>query len=130
MGCKSSSSSREVSWVSKNMTHLLQPLDVTTNGIIKKIGKKEFGDYIVSIIINKILIDSSRDVTTIKIDLNLSTLKPLHLNTLIQIFNYFITSDGESIIKSVFQATGITNAIENARQGNIPSLDSYIDNIL
>ena len=115
MGCKSSNSSREVSWVSKNMTHLLQPLDVTTNGIIKKIGKKEFGDYIVSIITNKMLIDSSRDVTTIKIYLNLSTLKPLHLNTLIQVFNYFKTSDGESIIKSGFQATGITNAIENAR---------------
>ena len=73
------------------------------------------------------LIDSSpRDVTTIKIDLKLSTLKPLHLNTLIQIFNYFKTSDGESIIKSGFQATGSTNAIVNDKQGNIPSLDSYI----
>ena len=72
------------------------------------------------------LIGPSRDVTTIKIDLRLSTLKPLHLNTLIQIFNYFKTSDGESIIKSGFQATGITNAIANARQGNIPSLEPYI----
>ena len=45
------------------------------------------------------LIDSSPDVTTIKIDLKLSTLKLLQLNTLIQISNYFKTSDGESIIK-------------------------------
>ena len=27
--------------IPKNMTHLLQPLDVTTNGTIKKIEKKE-----------------------------------------------------------------------------------------
>ena len=79
-----------------------------------------------SIITNKMLTDSSRDVKTVKIDFKLSTLKPLHLNTLIQIFNYFKTNDGESIIKSGFQATGITNAIANARQGNIPSLDPYI----
>ena len=73
------------------------------------------------------LIDSSRrDVTTIKIDLKLSTLKPLHLNTLIQIFHYFKTSDGESMIKSSFQTTRITNAIATARQGNIPSLDPCI----
>ena len=71
-------------------------------------------------------IDSSRDETIMKIDLKLSILKPLHLNSLIQIFNYFKTSDGESIIKSGFQATGITNTIANARQGNIPSLDPYI----
>ena len=53
------------------------------------------------------LIDSSRDVTKFKIDLELSTLKPLHLNTLIQISNYFKTSDGEGIIKSGFQVTEI-----------------------
>ena len=39
------------------------------------------------------LIDSGRDVTTTEIDLKLSTLKPLHLSTLIQIFNYLKTSD-------------------------------------
>ena len=109
------------------MTHLLQPPDVTTNGTIKKSEKKKaFSNYITSIITSKMLIDSSRDVTTIKIDLNLSTLKPSHLNTLIQIFNYFKTSDRESIIRLAFQATGITNAIGNGRQGNIPLLDSYI----
>ena len=72
------------------------------------------------------LIDSSRDVTKFKIDLELSTVKPLHLNTLIQIFNYFKTSDGEWIIKSGFQATVNTNAIANARQENILSLDLYV----
>ena len=31
--------------VPKNMTHLLQPLDVTTNDTIKEIEKKEFRHY-------------------------------------------------------------------------------------
>ena len=78
----------------KDMTHLLQPLDVTTNGNIKKIEKKELSNYIISIITNKMLIDLSRDVTTIRIDLKLSTLKSFHLNTPIQIFSYFNTSVG------------------------------------
>ena len=105
------------------MTHLLQPLDITTNFTIKKFKKKKFSNYIASII-NKIsLTDSSHDVIAIKIDLKLSTLKPWHYNTQIQIFNYFKTSDSEWIIKLGFQATGITNAIANARQGSIPSLD-------
>ena len=72
------------------------------------------------------LIDLSRDVTTIKTDLKLSTLKPLHLDTLIQILNYFKTSHEESIIKSGFQATRITNAIANAKQEDITSLETYI----
>ena len=81
--------------VPKNMSHLLQTLDVTTNSTIKKIEKNKFSYYIASIIANKMLIDSSCDVRTIKIDLKLSTLKPLYLNTLIQILNYFKTSYGE-----------------------------------
>ena len=112
--------------VPKNMTHLLQPFDVTINGTIMKIEKNKFSNYIASIITNEMLIDSSRDVTTIKVDLKLSILKPLHLNTLIQIFNYFKASDGKSIIKSGFQATGITNTIANPRQENTPSLEPYI----
>ena len=52
--------------VPKNMTHLLQPLDVSTNGTTKKIEKKEFSHYIGSIITNEMLINSNRDVTTIK----------------------------------------------------------------
>ena len=112
--------------VPKNMTNLLKLLDGNTNDTIKKIEKKKFSIYIASIINNEMLINSSGDVTTIKIYLMLSTLKPLYLNTLIQTSNYFGTSDGKSIIKSYFEATGITNGITNARQRNIPSLDPYI----
>ena len=77
--------------VTENMTHLLQSLDVTINGTVKKIEKKEFSNYIAFIITNEMLIDSSRDVTANKIDLKLFTLKLLHLSILT--FNYFKTCD-------------------------------------
>ena len=98
--------------------------------LLRRSKKKEFSNDIASIITKEMLIDSSRDVTTIKIDLKLSILKPLHLNTLIQILNYFKTSDVESIIKSGFQATGITNAIAISMTRDMPSLNRYIDSIL
>ena len=37
--------------VPKNMTHLLQPLDLTTNGVVKKMEQREFRDYFTNCII-------------------------------------------------------------------------------
>ena len=64
--------------VPKNMTHLLQPLDLTTNGIVKKMEQRAFSDYFTNCITEALLADPKRDVTTIKVDLKLSTLKPIH----------------------------------------------------
>ena len=69
----------------KVMTHLLQPLDVTNNGITNKIKKKEFRNYIASIITKEMLIDSSRDVASVKIYLKLSTLSTPKLSTFIKL---------------------------------------------
>ena len=64
--------------VPKNMTHLLQPLDLTTNGIVKKMEQRAFSDYFTNCITEVLLADPKRDVTAIKVDLKLSTLKPIH----------------------------------------------------
>ena len=48
--------------VPKNMTHLLQPLDLTTNASFKKHEKKAFSDYFTSSIIETLKIDPNRDV--------------------------------------------------------------------
>ena len=66
--------------VPKNLTRLLQPLDVTTNGRVKKMERKEFSNYFTSMITREMLADPNRDVTTIKVDMKLSTLTPLHEN--------------------------------------------------
>ena len=65
----------------KNMTYLLQPLDLTTNGVVKKMEQREFSDYFTNSITEALLADPKRDVTTIKVDLKLSTLKPIHAKT-------------------------------------------------
>ena len=65
--------------VSKNMTHLLQPLDLTTNASVKKMEKKCFSEYFTNAITKEVLRDPKRDVTTIEVDLRLSTLKSEHV---------------------------------------------------
>ena len=64
--------------VPKNMTHLLQPLDLSTNGAVKKMEKRAFSEYFTSCITEEMLRDPGKDVTTIEVDLKLSTLKPCH----------------------------------------------------
>lgn len=63
--------------VPKNMTHLLQPLDLTTNASVKKMEKRGFNDYFTSTITEILEKDTQRDVSTIEVDLKLSTLKPI-----------------------------------------------------
>ena len=64
--------------VPKNMTHLLQPLDLSTNGTVKKMEKLAFSEYFTSCITEEMLRDPGKDVMTIEVDLKLSTLKPRH----------------------------------------------------
>ena len=63
--------------IPKNMTHLWQPLDLTTNASVKKMEKRGFNDYFTSTITEILEKDPQRDVSTIDVDLNLSTLKPI-----------------------------------------------------
>ena len=51
--------------VPKNMMHLLQPLDLATNGAAKKMEKHEFSNYFNSCIMNAMEEDPNVDVTTI-----------------------------------------------------------------
>ena len=64
--------------VPKNMTDLLESLDLATNGSLKRFEKKAFGECFFSSILKELKNHPTCDVTTIKIDLRLSTLKPLH----------------------------------------------------
>ena len=57
------------------MTHLFQPLDLTTNASLKKIDKRAFSKYFSSSIMEALKEDPTRDVTTIKVDLTTSRLE-------------------------------------------------------
>ena len=54
-------------------------------------------------------------MTTIKVDLRLSTLKPLHPEFMKDAYNYFASCRGKEIIKARWKASGITDAIPETR---------------
>ena len=54
--------------VPKNMTHLLQPLDLTTNTTFKRKEKIGFSTYFTECIANELRDNPTLDVTTIDID--------------------------------------------------------------
>ena len=60
----------------KNLTHLLQPLELSTNGSFKKFEKKVFSDYFNEAITAAIHQEPDRDVTNIDVVFKLYTLKP------------------------------------------------------
>lgn len=54
--------------VPKNLTHLFQPLDLTTNGPFKKMERAAFKDYFTNTITKEVESDPEKDVTTMKVE--------------------------------------------------------------
>ena len=104
--------------VPKNMTHLLQPLDLSTNGAVKKMEKRAFSEYFTSCITEEMLRDPGKDVTTIEVDLKLSTLKPRHGKLMKELYEWLLSEKGRSIILSGWK--------RKARSGEMSSLDPYL----
>ena len=92
--------------------------------------KRGFSDYFTSTITETLEKDPQRDVTTIEVDLKLSTLKPIHAKLLMSIYEFLQGEKGRKIILNGWKAAGITEAVESARKGRIPTLDPFILSIL
>ena len=80
--------------VPKNMTHLLQPLDLTTNAPVKKMKKNGFSYNFTSTITETLDKDPYRDVATIEVDLKLSSLKPIHAKLLRSLYEFLQVEKG------------------------------------
>ena len=100
----------ETVMVHKNMTHLLQPLDLTNNASFKKFEKRTFSEALQT--------DPASDVTTVKVDLRLSTLKLPHARVMIDVYNYLRLEKGNNTIKAGWKAAGIINAVKTIRETN------------
>ena len=98
--------------VPKNMTHLLQTLDLTTNGVVKKMDQRECSDYFTRCITGALLANPKRDVATMKVDLKLSTLKPIHAKTFSKVYEHVKSDQGKQAILNGFRAAGITDAVK------------------
>ena len=84
--------------VPKNMAHLLQPFDLTANASLKIIQKRALSKRFVSSILEALKEDPTREVTTIKVDLRLSALKPLHANVMKEAEQFFKSLKGKEVI--------------------------------
>ena len=62
--------------------------------------QREFGNYGITCIAKALLADLKQDITTVKVDLDPSTLKPVHTKIVWKIFNY-LKSDGGKQAKQV-----------------------------
>ena len=83
-----------------NMTHLLQPLELTTNGYFKKYEKRPFSEYFTSCIMKALTHDPDQDITAIEVDPCLSTLKPLHAKLMTDMYQHLQSEKGKEIIKA------------------------------
>ena len=111
--------------VRKIMTHLLQPSDLTTNGVVKKIEQREFRDYFTNCITEVLPADPKRDVTAIKVDLKLSTLKPIQAETVSKVYEHLKSDKGKQVILNGFRVAAITETVKKIRENPKAGLKKY-----
>ena len=95
--------------VPRNMTDLLQPLDLTTNVSFKKHEKRAFSEYFTFCIMEALKTDPDRDGTT---------LKPRHAKVMTDLYHHIQFHKGKEIIKAGWKAAGITDILQNSRRNN------------
>ena len=94
--------------VPKNMIHLLQPLELTTNASVKKMRKKCFSEYFTNAVKKEMLRDPKQNVITIEVDLRLWTLKPEHAKVMRKVQS----EKGCDVIEAGWRAVGITDGVK------------------
>ena len=92
----------------------------------KKMESRAFSEYFTNCITKELSKDPGKDVTTIDVELKLSTLKPKHGEVMCDVYNYLKSMKGKNIILSGWKAAGITSAINEGRAGVMPTLNPYI----
>ena len=114
----------EIVCVPANMTHLLQPLDLTVNGFAKKYTRGKFGEWYSAEI--GIQLDAGKPLHDITVPLKLSQLKPLHAQWMVDLLNEMTKETGRKNIASAWKAAGINEALALGMNG-LESLDRFQD---
>ena len=109
--------------VPKNITHLLQSLDLTTNASMKKMEKKYFSEYFTNAITKEMLHDPKRGVTMIEVDLQ--TLKLEHAKVVRKVYKFLQSEKGCDVIKAGSREAGITCVLKEARETGCTSMKPF-----
>jgi len=86
----------EITCVPANMTHLLQPLDLTVNGYTKKHTRRKFNDWYTTQI--GIQLDEGKSLQDITVPLLLPHLKPIHAQWMVDLYNDMTKESGKNVI--------------------------------
>ena len=108
--------------VPANMTHSFQPLDLTVNASAKMFMRKQFTEYYSTAVRSQLV--NGQEVEDIEVDLRLMSLKPLHAQWLISMYNHLMSTDaGASIIVKGWKKSGICCVLDGSSE--IPSEDPF-----
>ena len=83
-------------------------------------GKMEiaaFRDNFTNTIMKELESDPNKDVTTIKVDLKFSTLKPIHAKLMNKIYQHFKQAGRQTILNG-WESAGVVGAVDDARSGS------------
>ena len=111
----------EVVKVPANMTHFFQPLDLTVNGSAKKFYVKKFATWYAEEIKKKM--DAGVPAEGIDVNLKLTSLKALHANWLIELYNVLTTADGRETVLNGWKKSGITAVLK--KEEILPPKDPF-----
>ena len=106
------------------MAHLSQPLDLATN-VAKKMEQSQFSDSFTDCIMEALRADPKRDVTIIKVDLKLSTLKSIHAKTVWKVYKYLKSEKDKQVILNRLPAAGIMESVNKVRENTKCGLNLY-----
>ncbi len=109
-----------------NMTHIFQPLDLTrldltVNGSSKNYMKNKFITYYSDAV--KKQLDDGKALDDIDVDFKLTTMKPLHAQWLVSMYNFFTTEKGARIILKGWKKAEIVGIVDESI--TIPSEDPF-----
>ena len=94
------------------MTYLLQPLDLTVNGYAKKFTSRKFSEWYSSQIMKQL--DDGKE------------LHDINAECLVELYNQMSTAEGQKIIHSAREVSGITEAMK-AGKASLQPLDPFHD---
>ena len=86
---------------------------------------REFSNYFTNSITEALLADPKQDVTTIKVDLKLSTLKPIHAKTVSKVYEHLKSDKGKQVILNGFRGAGVTEAVKKMQENPKSGLNLY-----
>ena len=83
---------------------------MTVNGSAKRFTRKEFLTYYSTIVQQQL--ECGKDVEDIEVDFRLTTLKPLHAQWLVNMYNFFTIPNGKEIILKGWKKAGISGLLD------------------